>query len=475
MKKNIFITGATGVMGQATLEELAGRTDRFRLLLLVRDSSKNRRKLRRYLDNPDIEVIWGDMMNYDDVERGVGRADIVLHIGGMVSPMADHFPEKTMKVNVGSVENIVRAIKSRDDSHSVKLVYIGSVAQMSNRTEPYHWGRSGDPVMASEFDYYGISKIKAERIVAESGLRYWVSLRQSGILHPGLFQRGSDPITFHVPLRGVLEWATVEDSGRLMANICEDCVPEEFWRNFYNIGSGKAYRLTNYEFEKLILDAVGSPAPEKIFDTDWFATRNFHGCWYVDSDRLEELVPFRENLPVDEYFKRMVKKAPLWVRLAPLAPAFLVKEMMKKVAKTKDLGTLDWLERDDCEDRIRAFFGSRKERDSIPGWTDIDLTPPSSVPVLLDHGYDEEKPESTLDIYDMRRAAEFRGGRCLSISMEPGDLDTPLEWECGFGHRFMATPRIVLKGGHWCPDCLPAPWRYREEARHNKFIEQVMA
>lgn len=461
-------------MGWSTLEELARRTDRFQLLLLVRDSSKNHKKLRPYLDNPDITVIWGDLMDYKDVEWGVMQADIVLHIGGMVSPMADHFPEKTLKVNVGSIENIVKAIKARSNPDEVKLVYIGSVAQMSNRPEPYHWGRSGDPVMASEFDYYGVSKIKAERIVAESGLKYWVSLRQSGILHPGLFQRGSDPITFHVPLRGVLEWATVEDSGRLMANICEDSVPEEFWRNFYNIGSGEAYRLTNYEFEKLILGAVGSPMPEKIFETDWFATRNFHGCWYIDSDRLEQLVPFRENLPVDEYFKRMVKRAPRWVRLAPLAPVFLVKGMMKRVARTRDLGTLDWMRRNDCEDRIRAFFGSREQRDRIPGWDTFDLTPPSREPRLLDHGYDEAKPECELGIDDMRQAAEFRGGRCLSESMEIGDLETPLEWECGFGHCFLATPRIVLKGGHWCPQCLPAPWRYGEEARHNRFIAQVM-
>lgn len=474
MKKKIFITGATGVMGMATLKELARRTDRFQLLLLVRESAKNRRKLRPYLDHPDITVIWGDLMNYKDVEWGVIQADIVLHIGGMVSPMADHFPEKTLKVNVESVENIVNAIKARSNPDEVKLVYIGSVAQMSNRPEPYHWGRSGDPVMASEFDFYGVSKIRAERIVAESGLRFWVSLRQSGILHPGLFQRGSDPITFHVPLRGVLEWATVEDSGRLMANICEDSVPEEFWRNFYNIGSGEEYRLTNYEFEKLILGAVGSPMPEKIFETDWFATRNFHGCWYIDSDRLEKLVPFRENLPVDEYFRRMVKSAPKWVRMAPLAPVFLVRWMMKRVAMTRDLGTLDWVKRNDCEDKIRAFFGSREQRDNIPDWDTFDLTPPSKEPRLLDHGYDEEKPESELRIDDMHQVAEFRGGRCLSESMETGDLETPLEWECGFGHRFTATPRIVLKGGHWCPQCLPAPWHYEEEANHNRFIAQVI-
>lgn len=473
-KKNIFVTGATGVMGYATLQELARRTDRFHIILLARDSKKNRKKLRQFIDKEDFTIIWGDLMNPSDVKRGVENADYVLHMGGLVSPMADHYPDKTMKVNIGAVRNIVDAIKSRPDSDKVKLVYVGSVAQMSNRCEPFHWGRAGDPIMASEFDFYGISKIKAERIVAESGLKYWVSLRQSGILHPGLFQRGSDPITFHVPLRGVLEWATVEDSARLMANVCEDSVSEDFWRNFYNIGSGEHYRLTNYEFEQRILKAIGSPRPEKIFETDWFATRNFHGCWYLDSDKLEAMVPFRENLDVESYFKRMVRSVPLWVRLAPLAPAWLVKRMMRKVAKTRDLGTLDWMSRDDCEDRIRAFFGSREQRERIPAWKDFDLTPPTSKAVILDHGYDESKPEAELDIEDMRKAAEFRGGKCVSEKMTAGDLDTPLEWECGFGHRFSATPRTVLKGGHWCPDCLPAPWRYSEEMEKNAFIRQLL-
>lgn len=460
-------------MGKESLEAILRRGD-CRVRLLVRDSGKNRRLLRPYLANPDVTVVWGDLLDSQAVRKALGDASVVLHIGGMVSPMADRFPEKTLKVNVEGTRNVVEAVKSRPDHDEIRIVYIGSVAQISLRNPPVHWGRSGDPVVAAEFDHYGVSKIKAERIVAESGLRRWVSLRQTGILHPGLFLRGSDPITFHVPLRGVLEWATLEDSGRLMAAMCGDDLPEELWRGFYNIGSGKDYRLTNYEFEKLILGAIGSPAPEKIFETDWFGTRNFHGCWFADSDALEALVPFRGGEPVEKYFRRMVKKAPWWARLAPLAPAPLVKRMMRKVALTPDYGTLDWIRRDDKEDRIRAYFGSREERDRIPGWKEIDLSRPSEVPVTLDHGYDESKPESRLSLADCRDAAAFRGGKCLSENMKEGDLDTPLEWECAFGHRFAATPRLVLRGGHWCPDCLPLPWRLREEAARNPFLAQIV-
>ena len=481
MRKSVFITGATGVMGKASLDAILARGDRD-VRLLVRDSKKNRRLLAPYFGREDVAVVWGDLMNPSDVEEALGQATTVLHMGGMVSPMADRFPEKTLKVNVEGTRNVVEAVKKRPDRDEVALVYIGSVAQTSDRMPPLHWGRAGDPVMAAEFDYYGLSKILAEKVVAESGLKRWVSLRQTGILHPGLFLRGNNPITFHVPLRGVLEWTTVEDSGRLMAGVCGDDVPKSFWRNFYNIGSGAAYRLTNYEFERLILGAVGSPAPEKIFETNWFATRNFHGCWFADSDRLNEIIPFRANIPVDEYFRRMVRKAPLWTRLAPLAPAQLVKRMMRKVARTPGDGTLYWLEHDYCEDRIRAFFGSREERDTIPGWDAIDLSRPSDTPVLLSHGYDESKPDSALTIEDCREAARFRGGECLSAAMQPGNLDTPMRWRCAEGHEFSMTPRLVLKGGHWCPDCLPSysppglpsTWRYRAQASRNPFLSQLL-
>ena len=473
MKKEVFITGATGVMGKATLDEILNRGD-CKVRLLVRPGKKNRKLLKKYISREDVEIIWGDLLDPGAVRSALGNATIVIHMGGMVSPMADDYPEKTLKVNVGGTRNIVEAVKAREDKDEVRLIYIGSVAQISDRMEPLHWGRAGDPVMASKYDYYGISKIMAEREVAESGLKRWVSLRQTGILHPGLFLRGSNPITFHVPLKGVLEWATVEDSAHLMSALCNDSIPDSFWRNFYNIGSGEEYRLTNYEFEKLILGAVGSPAPEKIFEPNWFATRNFHGCWFSDSDRLNELIPFRENIPVKEYFTKMVRKAPLWVKAAPLAPAPLVKRMMRKVASTPDKGTLDWVSRNDCEDKINAYFGSREERERIPGWEGFDLTRPTTDILKLSHGYDEGKPETELDLEDCIEAATFRGGECLAGTMKKGDLDTRLEWRCAYGHKFSATPRIVFKGGHWCPECMPAPWRYEEEAEVNPFIAQVV-
>lgn len=469
MKKRIFLTGATGAMGWAGFQELIKKLDRFDLTLLVRPSEKNKKKLAPYADK--VKIVWGDLTKYEDVYEATVGADFVLHVGGMVSPAADYFPYKTRKVNQTAAENVAKAVLAQPNADDIKVCYIGSVAQLSDRNEPNHWGRSGDPICVSVYDHYGISKATAERIIVESGIKKWVCLRQSGILYPAIF-KNFDPIMFHVPLRGVLEWATVEDSGRLLANICEDSVPEEFWNRFYNIGSGPEYRLSNYEFECKLLKAIHCPKPEKIFNPEWFVLRNFHGMWYLDSQVLEDYLHFRANIPVDEYFKQMGASVPWFYHLAAIVPGWLIKMFIRPLAYKKRWGTQYWIKTNDPA-RISAYYGTKEAWENIPDWKHQDLSHPTEEARILDHGYDESKPRSEWDIEDMRKAAEFRGGKCLSETMVKGDFSTKLEWECQFGHKFKASPALVLQGGHWCPECFPTPWNYDEIAKGNPFFAQI--
>lgn len=460
-------------MGMAGLRELASRSEQFDLTLFVRNTYTNRRKLQPYTSLNNIRIVWGDLRNYNDVLRAVEGADYVLHVGGMVSPAADHCPELTLHTNIAAAQNIVRAVKAQPNPDNVKVVYIGSVAQTGDRQSPLHWARTGDPIAPSVFDYYAISKCVAERIFAESGLKHWVSLRQSGILYAGIL-RNIDPIMFHVPIREVLEWATVEDSGRLLASICQEDIPEDFWCKFYNIGSGAKYRLTNYRFEQLLLKSSLGLPPEKLFASNMFATRNFHGQWYLDSDRLEEILHFRANTPIEEYFEGLQKQSPWFFALVKYVPASVMRLFLRCLAHHRRFGTLGWLRRDD-KHRIAAYFGSRKEWEAIPDWESLanfSLAGEEDA-VRLNHGYNEQKSLDKLNIEDMQQAAAFRGGKCASKNMTEGDIHTPLEWECACGHRFTSTPTTILLGGHWCPRCFNKPWQYDEEAKRNPFFAQL--
>ena len=499
MKTIVFLTGATGTMGFAGMTEILRYPERYELRILARPSKKNKDLLSKLSTlNSQLHIIWGDLTNYEDVLKGVSGADIVLHVGGMVSPQADYRPKATLRTNISAAENVTKAVLAQPEDQQPKVVYVGSVAQMGDRREPLHWGRAGDPICVSAYDHYGLTKALAERIITDAGIKQWASLRQSGILYPAIL-KNFDPIMFHVPIRGVLEWATVEDSGRLLERVCRPEVPEQFWNNYYNIGSGKEYRLSNYEFECLLLEAVGCPKPEKIFNANWFTTRNFHGMWYIDGDRLEELLHFRANTPVKDYFAQMAKSASVpWAikfaaktRIAKLFP-HCIKLAMRFMANSKEHGTQWWVKKSQktndpsqisASKRVAASYGSLEAYKAIPDWKHFDLSHNSEQPVLLNHGYDETKPVEQLTDKELQKAAAFRGGQYLGNNI----------WRCAQGHNFTASRRLILLGGHWCPECFPfpykeetirklksdlrnhpsTPWAWDQEAKRNPFFAQI--
>ena len=458
-KRRIFLTGATGVMGGAAMREImpAAPAQGYSLTVLARPSKCNHAKLAPY-ERRGLKVIWGDLLNADYISRGVEGADIVLHVGGMVSPAADLQPAKTLRVNVAAMDNVIAAaLKEQQRGHMVEVVYIGSVAQMGWRGEPFHWGRVGDPVRTAVFDMYALSKSLSEFKLVNSGLRRWVSLRQTGILHGGLLLNANSQTAFHVPVRGALEWVTDRDSGRLLERMCRSDVPEDFWCDYYNIGGGEAYRLSNYAFEKIILSALGCPPPEKVFDARWFATRNFHGMWYTDSDRLEELFHFRSGDSPEEFLRSLRGDLPWWLSMAKLAPAACMKMYMKTVASGSPNGPLSWRRSGDKE-KIEAYFGSQELWDAQPGWEGIERRPLDRRPLLLDHGYDENMEIGSMTARDLDYVAQFRGGRHLQ-TLAPGTKENPTAeptelWRCSQGHEFRATRWSVVRGGHWCPECL---------------------
>ncbi|MCB1706842.1 MAG: NAD(P)-dependent oxidoreductase [Halioglobus sp.] len=482
-KKTIFITGTTGSMGGAGLAALLQRTDRFNLVTLARPSTKNKTLLQQYSATPGLRIVWGDLTRYEDVLECVTGADYVLHPAALIAPEADHDPVNARRINVGSAENIVRAIKAQPDPDSIKLVNIGSVAMTGDRLYPIHVGRTGDPLKPSIYDAYACSKIDAERVVAESGLKYWVSCRQTFVAIPDTMAL-MDPIMFHQPLETCIEFCTAADAGLLLANVCEDSVPEAFWRRFYNIGGGPAARLTFLELMEQVFGALGIGKPEGLAQRNWFALRNFHCHWFEDSGKLNDYLQF-QTMGVEEYVQSVVDSAPWYAKLPALpgmrsimsakAVQGMIRHFLMKplATKTPD-STMYWLS-DNLEDRISAFFRSRETWQQIPrGWDDI-RRPGYGEYQRLDHGYDESLEDAALDIVQMQGAARFRGGKCLAATMAAGDLLRAPPWQCWRGHRFTMTPNSVLKGGHWCPECEPARrgWDYDEEAKHNPYFAQV--
>ncbi|MFE4948627.1 NAD-dependent epimerase/dehydratase family protein [Leifsonia sp. NPDC056665] len=468
-RARVFLTGAAGSWGTRILDEFRDRSDRFDVVALVLPNPRDVAAIRRYEDMSNLEVVFGDLTDYAAVERCVRGADYILHVGAAVSPATDDNPGLAMRVNVGSIRNIVRAVKSQPDPSKISVVGIGTIAESGDRNPPNHWGRVGDPLRVSVFDEYGQSKVIAEKELVDSGLPRWAWLRQTGIFHPGVLEI-RDPIMTHSPFEGVMEWVSVEDAARLMVSICEPEVPEEFWNEVYNIGGGESWRLTNWDLQIRMTGALGVKDVRKGYDRNWFATRNFHGMWYTDSDRLEQLVPFRRDT-FEGALDRAIRANP-GLKMAGRVPAALIKKLVIEPLTRKPRGTMAYL-RDHDEDGINAFFGSHEQWHEIGDWSTFWPPRPSRTPLELDLGFDESKPRTSWAADDYRAAADFRGGRLLSKDVRTGDVATSLHWDCQYGHTFNGSPRLVLSAGHWCPECVRDSKNYKRQAEKNQLLAQI--
>lgn len=482
-KQRVFITGATGTMGLASLKKMLKDYDKQDIVILSLDTERDRKILKPYQNKKGLKIIWGDLTDYDIVLKCVKGCDIILHIAAFVSPAADYHPKQAMKINYGSTRNLINAIYELGQENHTRFVYIGTVAETGDRMPPIHWGRVGDPIKPSIFDYYAVSKVAAERLVIESGLRYWVSLRQTGIIGKAMSEI-DDAIIFHNCFDNVLEYCSDRDSARAMRNLCtffyDGRLDESFWGHIYNIGGGESCRISTYDMYKIAYGSIGITNLDYILSPKKQAIRNFHGHYYLDSDKLENYLHFRKDSMqyfYDCYLKSLGGLASFSKFLCRLPDGErlmgnIIRNRFDRLARTEH-GTIRFIE-DNMEDHIDAYWGSRKAWEALPEKLSdmVHFTDWNTV-VHIDHGYDENKPESELDWDDMNKATEFRGGKLLSTSMTKGDWSSKLTFECAFGHRFKASPRLILEGGHWCDECERKSWNYGQRAKRDPFFAQV--
>lgn len=486
-KRKVLLTGASGSMGFEAFKELWKRRDRCDIVLLLLPNKLEKRLFRPYEKEVGIrsisgngvvqsaegglKIVWGDLTEYEDVREAVRGVDHVLHPAALISPAADHNPALARRVNYGGAENLIKAIKAEPQgAERITLVSIGSVAFYGDRLPPIALIRAGDPLMPSVFDFYAISKIAAEREVVESGIRRWVSMRQTYIAIPDV-RSLMDPIMFHQPLEQHIEMCTARDAGYGLVRTLDQPLDSDFWRRIYNQTGGPSARFVYMDYLERMMKILGLGDYRKLMDRNWFTLRNFHCAWYADSHILNGYLGHQRD-SYEDHLRQVEDALPGYIKLGKIVPKSLIKKLvMRPMASRKD-GPLYWITHpDQMPNRIKAFYSSADEWSRMGDWSSVDADSCSNLRIL-DHGYDESKSVDDLSIEELRKAAVFRGGECLS-SEYCGDRSEKLSWRCAFGHEFEASVALVLLAGHWCPECSPPPWDYARIARKNPFLAQA--
>jgi hypothetical protein len=225
----------------------------------------------------------------------------------------------------------------------------------------------------------------------------------------------------------------------------------------YNMGGGPSCRITYYDMLVRTFNLFGLDG-KKIMPRNWFTLRNFHCCWYADSDVLNSYTGHWRH-SYDDYMKQVEDSAGSLLRTAGKIGGKipLVHTLVRELVIRRYADPLHWIGEKD-EEKIKAFFGSREVWENIGPWDEF---------VCPDACYDTVIEPYTGN--DMRELAKSRGGEFLSPN--PIDLDpfTKFQWKCAFGHEFDASPTL-LRAGHWCPECAPPPWKWDDLCKSDPLL-----
>ncbi len=468
-KITVAVTGVTGNMGQAVMEQLTASALRptLRVLILPEDTKRAKKFRKRYaaqIRSGAIQIVYGNLADRAAVQKLIAGADYVVNLAAVIPPLSDQRPELAVECNEKGAQTLVAAIEAADPQP--KLIHISTVALYGNRDEKHLWARVGDPLLVSPYDVYSATKLRGELCVLESGIRNWAVLRQSAMLHKNMLADNlKDGLMFHTCFNAPLEWVTAHDSGVLIAHILERDVsdpPEaKFWKRVFNIGAPAENRITGYETFNDGFRLIGGSGKD-FFRPGYNAVRNFHGVWFADGHRLEELFAYQTQSAA--HYWAEIKKAHGYYSLAKIVPKALIRKLVIEHLRKDANAPAYWKKHGDIG-KLTAFFGGEKEYDALPArWEDFPLLCEgkgkngavdynalrdirNAVPI--DCGFDADKADEDITIADLRAAAKAHGGELVSETFAAGDLYTPVEWKTQDGDVFTARPYSVLRAGHW--------------------------
>lgn len=304
--KTIFITGGAGFIGSA----LAGRLVDQNHVVIYDNFSRNSLKNKPFKNHPNLEIIEGDVLDFEHVCQAMQGADIVVHCAAITGiDTVIKSPVTTMRVNMIGSANVLEAASrlprcDRVVCFSTSEVF-GRYAFRSEETDNVVIGRVGEARWT-----YAVSKVAGEHLAMayyqEKELPTTV-VRPFNVYGPGQAGEGAlktfilralknEPLEIHGDGTQIRAWCYVDDivDGVLLAMVHPKAVGESF-----NIGNQRAV-VTIYGLANTVVRVLNSASPIVFVRKD-----------YVDVElrvpsvrKARELLGFEAKVDLEEGIRR---------------------------------------------------------------------------------------------------------------------------------------------------------------------------
>lgn len=188
--KKIFITGGAGFIGSS----LIGRLVNSNQIVIYDNLSRNSLKNTIYRDHRNIELIEGDILDYDKLLSSMKGAMIIIHLAAIAGiDTVIKSPLKTINVNLLGTLNVLNAAATLDSIERVldfsTSEVFGSYAFRSEENDTTALGAVGNARWT-----YAVSKLAAEHLAysyySEKKMPV-LSIRPFNIYGPGQVGEGA--------------------------------------------------------------------------------------------------------------------------------------------------------------------------------------------------------------------------------------------------------------------------------------------
>lgn len=263
----VLITGGAGRLGVTVCDTLL--RDGFQVRLFDLDNERNRRSIDEL--GGQAEVQWGDVTEADSVRKALENVDMVVHMAGILPPVAYQKPELARRVNVGGTKLVVDTIKEKGGH--IPLVFTSSVAVFGptpNATEPISVERNEPNPRGA----YGETKLEAENLIRQAGIDYLI-LRLTAVMY---FTHDVSDLKrmFSVPLDNRVEFCHPDDLALAILNAVKEF--DAVKGNTLVVSGGPSERMLYKEMVGSLLDVMGLPLPparkftQVPYYLDWYDT-----------------------------------------------------------------------------------------------------------------------------------------------------------------------------------------------------------
>lgn len=305
----LLITGGAGFIGTALTRRLADE-NRIRVFDNLRRNAMGEAGLDRH---PNVEVVVGDVRDYDALRDAMTGADYVVHmasIAGVDTVLKN--PVLTMEVSIEGTMNALRASREvggvkRFIDFSTSEVF-GSYAFRVREADVTSLGAVGEARWT-----YAVSKLATEHLAHN----YWkqhglptCSIRPFNIYGPGQVGEGAvhafvtrairdQAISIHNEGDQIRAWCYIDDivEGILLALVRDEALGEAF-----NIGNPRS-TVTIYQLARLIVRLTGSRSVIDFVDWDFPDVE----LRIPDVKKAEKLLGFRAGVDLEDGLARTIE------------------------------------------------------------------------------------------------------------------------------------------------------------------------